>query len=246
MGYLFAAIGLIVVTAGMLAANSAGRLLFRRATADRRGWLIESLAGLAGTYLFNGFLCALALGVGARSQPDETSMRVVVAAAGPAEQAGMRDGDRIVSVASQPTGDWDTLKSVVAAHRDQDVDVAFERGGAPMTVHAHVGPDGRLRVGPPMVVVRPGVADLAKAILVEPAQVLGLWMHDLVVGSGERTEVGPVGIVSFSARQAGFGAALLLLAHYTTYFIPIAALMGFALSRHRRAEKSARTIAAQR
>lgn len=65
-----------------------------------------------------------------RTKVDEVSMRVTVVKGGPADAAGIRDGDRIVGVNGDAPKDWDHLKKLVAAHPDETIEVQIEREGA--------------------------------------------------------------------------------------------------------------------
>ena len=48
---------------------------------------------------------------------------------GPAERAGLREGDRITSVAGEPVRFWGELLAVIWPRPGETVDVAYERGG---------------------------------------------------------------------------------------------------------------------
>jgi regulator of sigma E protease len=67
---------------------------------------------------------------------------------GPAATAGMLDGDRVVSVAGNPIGEWEDIGSAIATAGSSDVDVVVERGGELVTVPVQAEVDGeRLIIG---------------------------------------------------------------------------------------------------
>jgi regulator of sigma E protease len=51
----------------------------------------------------------------------------------PAFQANLRRGDRIVSVNGQPVATWDDMRAIINARPDEEVEIAFERDGKPLT-----------------------------------------------------------------------------------------------------------------
>ena len=59
----------------------------------------------------------------------------------PAAEAGLRPGDKILSVAGRDTPDFDNIRSVVMLRADETVPVTFERGGAVLSVQVHLKSD---------------------------------------------------------------------------------------------------------
>lgn len=53
----------------------------------------------------------------------------------------LRDGDRIAAVGSNPVTTWDALRSAIARHPDETVDLEITRDAH--ALHLAVTPDGR-------------------------------------------------------------------------------------------------------
>lgn len=144
---------------------------------------------------------------------DESSMRVTVAANGPAERAGIRDGDRIVGVNGERPTDWDHLKKLVGAHPDQTIAVDVERGGATKTFSVDtVGP--KMMVGPFVEQRRLGLGEAIGKAVVAPAETAGMALRNLFFShaSGEQAAVsGPVAL-----GRAGPGEFAFLVAAATS------------------------------
>ncbi len=67
-----------------------------------------------------------------------------VSAGSAAAAAGMQVGDRVVSIAGVPTGDWISVQEAISSHAGESVPIVVERAGAETTLTATVGtrPDG--------------------------------------------------------------------------------------------------------
>jgi regulator of sigma E protease len=123
--------------------------------------IVTIAAGPLTNYFFASVLIFFGLLIGGRELADETSMRVVVEP-GPAQAAGVRTGDRVLTVNGEAIGDWVQLKKSVSSHPGEPVDVAVMRGSD--TLHLTVTPKpvgdkdaGLIRVTPPRQVVPVGI-----------------------------------------------------------------------------------------
>jgi regulator of sigma E protease len=71
-----------------------------------------------------------------------------VAADGPAARAGLKTGDRIVSIGGAPTDDFRDIVKHIRTHPGESVDITYHRDGADHTVSVRVaseeGPDGKV------------------------------------------------------------------------------------------------------
>lgn len=86
------------------------------------------LAGPALNYVAAVLLgAALLLGPGLRA-PDPAAVVGRIVAGTPAEQAGLRDGDRVLSVAGRPVASWDEMVRALQAHPGQEIAVEVGRG----------------------------------------------------------------------------------------------------------------------
>ncbi len=76
---------------------------------------------------------------------------------GPAAQAGLMAGDRIIAVDGAPVGDFRDIIAKVGSRPGEDIALTFSRGGVQHTVHVQVASEeagghrvGRIRVLPPL------------------------------------------------------------------------------------------------
>lgn len=251
MAYLgLAVVGLAALVALVVLASAIARWIVVRAVYGMRGvpfpfgagwrcsWTTTSpgprlacfAASLVAVYLVPGLLMGAGTALAGHERIDEASMRVAVVAGGPAEEAGVRDGDRIDAVDDAPVASWEDLKRAIAAHPSEPLDVAITRDGRPM--HLEIVPDaqGRIRVTPPVSHSAASAGEVLRATLEGPAQVLvatvRAWTR-LVLGR-ERAEIsGPVGIVRETAKQQerGAGDALRFVGALGAYAMPIFALV---------------------
>jgi regulator of sigma E protease len=194
----------------------------------RRG--LFSLAGPTGCYLFTVALVATGLLLGGSASPDPTT-HVRVAAGGPAEDAGLRDEDRILSVDAVPTPDWDTLRREIGRHPGQRIDLEVERGHDRLTLAATPNAAGRILVGPVLRQDRLSLAAIAARALVTPFQVEAAAARSFarLLGGRDKPEMsGPVGIVREVDRAPG-PAGVTLLGIIASYFLPLSLVLGLAL-----------------
>ncbi|MBX3262354.1 MAG: site-2 protease family protein [Labilithrix sp.] len=145
-------------------------------------------------------------------------MRVNIAPEGPAAQAGVQKGDRIVAVNGEGIRDWDHLKQVVGAHPGEKVDVEIERGDTklhvfPTPLAAEGDTKGKILVGP-YTAWQPVTAGQAAVLSVtEPPKVVYNLVKGLarMIAGKEKPELaGPVGIVKETASAAKSGAHVYL------------------------------------
>jgi regulator of sigma E protease len=142
----------------------------------------------------------------------EIPIRVLdIAAASPAQQAGLQAGDAIVAVGGDPIRRIDQVQSYVSAHRGQRITLAVERGArtfdltvTPRTVEqtpegqgamgVQLGSDGNYTVraypfGQALAFALGDMSDIVQQIVTLPSRLLG----GLIVPSEARV-MGPVGI----------------------------------------------------
>jgi regulator of sigma E protease len=172
---------------------------------------------------------------------DETSMRVTVRKSGPAAQAGIADGDRIVSVDGEAVTDWDQLKKLVAAHPNETIKVEVDRGGERKTFS--VTTDGpKMYVGP-YAEKKPVSAGWTLTVAFEaPYKVVSGIVRGVARSFGEKPELtGPVGISRemSAAKEEGMGTFFRLLGALASYqgfvvslvLLSLAFMMSFAAKR---------------
>ena len=140
-----------------------------------------------------------------------------------AAEAGLRPGDKILSVAGQDTPNFDDIRSVVLLRPNESVPVRFERGGEARQIQVHLGTDtvvdpfgqkftrGLLGVYPTTGVLQrlpvyEAVPEAARyTLLITRSMVDGLFQ--IVTGRRGTEDVGgPIKIAQIAGQQAALGA----------------------------------------
>jgi regulator of sigma E protease len=140
-----------------------------------------------------------------------------------AAEAGLRPGDKILSVAGQETPNFDDIRSVVLLRPSETVPVRFERGGEARQVQVHLGTDtvvdpfgqkftrGLLGVYPTTGVLQrlpvyEAVPEASRyTLLITRSMVDGL--SQIVTGRRGTEDVGgPIKIAQIAGQQAALGA----------------------------------------
>jgi regulator of sigma E protease len=180
--------------------------------------IVTIAAGPIANYFFASVLMFFGFLLGGNQIVDETSMRVNIAADGPAAQAGVQKGDRILNVNGESIRDWDHLKKVVGAHPGDKLDIEVERGSS----HVHVFPTpiaaegdthGKIMVGPYTEWLPVTAGQAAVLSVTEPPKVVYNLVKGLarMIAGKEKPELsGPVGIVKETASAAKSGAHVYL------------------------------------
>lgn len=220
--------------------------------------IVTISAGPIANYLFASILMFGGLVLGGDHVYDETSMRVNVAPDGPAAAAGLKAGDKVVSVNGEGIVDWDQLKRVIGAHPGDKVDIEIERGGEKLHVFPVPHPEGheykgKILIGPHQYIQKVTVGQAALLSLKKPPEVVYGLVKGLarMISGKEKPELsGPVGIVKETANAARNGIApyLMLLGALSAYLggfnlLPVPALdggrllfLGFEAASRRRAD----------
>jgi regulator of sigma E protease len=170
-------------------------------------------AGPLANYLFASVLFFFGFLLGGNNVVDETSMRVSVGKDGPAMQAGMLDGDRVLSVNGEAIRDWDQLKKVVGAHPGEPVDVEIERGAEKLhlkpTPLAGGDTKGKIHIGQHVSIQPVTVGQAAVLSVTEPPKIVVGLVKGLsrIITLKDKPELsGPVGIGKDIANAAKDGA----------------------------------------
>jgi membrane-associated protease RseP (regulator of RpoE activity) len=190
-------------------------------------------AGPVAAYLIVACIAACAIAWGGEPAADETSMRVRVIAGGPAFVAGMRDGDRVLSVGGMGVADWQALRELVAEHADEAVPIVVERDDEQRTFTVvPTGTPPRIQIVPPIDRASMSLGHAAKRGLKWPAIIhvrRARAFARLLRGSDEPSAVGgPVGLVSELSPPSP-GERLLFAASLCSYFLWIPFLLALAL-----------------
>jgi regulator of sigma E protease len=177
-------------------------------------------AGPLANYFFASVLMFFGFVLGGNQIVEETSMRVNTAPEGPAAAAGIRKGDKILSVNGEAIRDWEQLKKAVGSHPGAKIDVEVERGTEHEHVHLFPVPlaaegdtKGKIMVGP-YTAWQPVTTGQAVVLSVtEPPKVVYNLVKGLarMLAGKEKPELsGPVGIVKETASAAKSGAHVYL------------------------------------
>jgi len=145
-----------------------------------------------------------------------------VIASGPAAQAGLLQGDRILAVGDQHIVDFSTLQTIIVAHPNSVLDLSISRNGTTQNLQVRSGArtvDGRiigmlgvegdqttLRHFNPITAIRPAglqTWETGTAILG------GIW-NLIAHHQGVRDLSGPLGIAQLSGRVAALGVVSLI------------------------------------
>jgi regulator of sigma E protease len=137
-------------------------------------------------------LLALAVAAGVLSRgadvPIYRSSPVVIGAVepgSPAEQAGLRPGDRIVAIDGQPVTTWDDLDLAVLPRAQRELSIAAVRDGDRLTLSVTPNAVGRYDMGDIGIqpVFRPQITQVNSG---SPAEKAGIQPGDVLVAVGDR------------------------------------------------------------
>jgi regulator of sigma E protease len=172
-------------------------------------------AGPAANYLAAVVLAALLLGSVGLPSPDGSARVGTLTPGMPAEQAGLRTGDRILSVAGAPVASWNDLVTALQGRPGQRVDLAVERGEGAQVVQltvpitpADAGGVGKVGITPYAPRLRlPALAALAAGFSrTNAAAGQTLSMLGAMLRREQKAELsGPVGIAQELVRGARLG-----------------------------------------
>jgi regulator of sigma E protease len=180
------------------------------------------VAGSGMNLLLAPLLFSAALMVG-EPQPCDTCQRVQIVgiqAGSPAESAGLRDGDILVSVDGRPVATADDVRAAVGAAGERDMTVVVERKGDEVPLHLvpRANPqEGRLMIGvalgPEYVTVRHPIWEAIPMGFQRTWETLKLFAEAIkqMVAREQPVELaGPVGIARETGRMAQAGFTYLL------------------------------------
>lgn len=225
LGYISLIAGLIAVTHGAAAATARalGVVPFRwfdSKPSSGASWrhaivrVTSSLAPLLAT------LVLLFFGILARGESVPTT--VVKVGAGPAESAGIRTGDRILSVDSVPITSFDALRSELK-RRAGERQIELEREGRKWTL-AVTPRDSRIGVTPVYDQRAVGVGEaVASTLETQGTALKGVFERAFGEQENRVTLMGPVGIVREVNEQQGSSSFLMFLGLIGCFTWPLAA-----------------------
>ncbi len=121
----------------------------------------------------------LAQGAEVPAYQDQVPVVGVVQPASPAEQVGIRAGDRMLRVAGREVTTWEQFYVAIGTRPRQEVPITFERGGQPITVTVRPTSETKYEVGD--IGVLPDVSPVIRSVVTgDPADKAGIKAGDLV------------------------------------------------------------------
>jgi len=200
--------------------------------ATRPSWrpMLATAAGLVASYLTCAvFFFVAILGFGRQ----ENTLRVRVMQPGPASEAGLRDGDRVVAVNGTHPASWDELRAMVHDDGDRLINMEVERGAE--ILHLDVQPrDGRIGVASilerheiPLGLAATGAMALPGLSIARQAREL---TRGLTAPTARNTLMGPVAII---VREFSLWPLIGRLGELAAYAWPFSIVIAFVVSRAR-------------
>jgi regulator of sigma E protease len=197
-------------------------------------------AGVLGVYLVGvvfAFVGALTDGQISR---DERSMRVDVALHGPAGRAGIRRGDRIVSLDGVNVRSWDEVRAGVKGRARDEVTVVIARNGAEKAVIVSLGKDGadKLQVAPMLEPRAVGIGEALGTAVAQPFVPVVEKVRGVMDRASDRENsdvLGKVGITREVADASGtwLGRGLRLAAALISYGLIVVVVLSHGLTPRR-------------
>jgi regulator of sigma E protease len=107
---------------------------FKGKTVMQRFWTI--FAGPAANFLL-AFVLFTVIGL-MYGSPSDAPILGEVRAGGPAAQAGLKEGDRVIAIAGKPVSSWREIVEIVSTSPEKTLTFEIQRNGARKTVPVHV------------------------------------------------------------------------------------------------------------
>ena len=138
---------------------------------------------------------------------DQPPVVGAVTAGSPAEGAGIRPGDRILSVAGEGVDTWEDLFIAVGTRANRDISIAFLRDGQTRSVTVRPESDNRFEVG--RIGVLPNSNPIISSVIAgEPAEKAGLKGGDIVLAVNGEQMATRDQLIEAISRNAGHEIAL--------------------------------------
>jgi membrane-associated protease RseP (regulator of RpoE activity) len=219
----------IFAAAQALAAAALGTSPFLGATLWRAKRWKQALAFVAGPVA--GYLACSGLFVLSFTLEGVPGPTLYLASVtGPAQAAGLGEGDRLISIGGHPITVWDDVPKAVHAANDHPVPFVIERGGA-VTSIVVTPVNGRAGITPRIENVTEPFARALPDSLLAPAQGVAAAARGLLLTgqSGSPSVVGPVAVVKSAISHPMWTYVAGLLLGMAWPFALIADTLGFGL-----------------
>lgn len=184
---------------------------FKGKTVSQRFWAI--FAGPAANFIL-AFLLFVAIGL-IYGVPQDVPYLGEVRAGGPAAQAGLQQGDKIIAIQGKPVATWKGIVEIVSQSPGKELAFAYERAGQSHTAVVKVGKDennvGKIMVTNSLTYVPGEVLKYGTASTYEFTMMILKSLGMLFTGSvGIDDLSGPVGIFKMTGEFAQQGLAILM------------------------------------
>lgn len=207
------------------------------ANASLIGRIVTIAAGPLANYLFASIFIFASYMIGGKHFVDESSTRVEIIPNGPAAQADLATGDKVIAVNDKKVNSWEELRKEISAHPGEKVDLTIERAG--QVVHRFPTPGakggdsaGRIQVRPIAQNIKVTAREAAWLSLRDPPLIIASLVKGLTNVKMDDLS-GPVGIVKETAKaiEDGPASALFFLGALSAYLcgfnlLPFPALDG--------------------
>lgn len=218
VGYAF--VILVLASSAHFGARVAARALgaspFRWFAADdsARNLAVRALSSLAAL-----LAVMVALFVAYLSAGENVATLNVEVMPGPAQQAGIQSGDRILKVDGRPVATFDALRNEVA-RRAGEREIVLERQGRELTLRV-TPKDGRIGVMPSYVRHSMPISTALARAVKAPWSLLGAYLERAFHSQGRSELMGPVGIVKSVSSQGSAGSTMLMVAMLAAVYWPL-------------------------
>ncbi|MFF0825876.1 RIP metalloprotease RseP [Brevibacillus sp. NPDC003359] len=183
---------------------------FKGKTVSQRFWAI--FAGPAANFLL-AFVLFIVIGF-LYGVPNGSHLGNVIPG-GPAAQAGLLPGDKVIAIQGQPVSSWKDVVEKISKAPDQQLTFEYERNGQRMTVPVKVGKDennvGKIMVTNALTFAPGEVLKYGATSTYDFTMMILKSLGMLVTGEyGLKDLSGPVGIFKMTGEVAQQGMAILL------------------------------------
>ncbi|MGN7470195.1 RIP metalloprotease RseP [Brevibacillus sp. SAFN-007a] len=184
---------------------------FKGKTVSQRFWAI--FAGPFANFLL-AFVLFIAIGL-LYGVPKNIPYLGEVIANGPAAEAGLMQGDKIISIQGQPVASWKEIVQIISQSPDKEMKVEYERNGQRSTVLVKVAKDennvGKIMVTNPVTYAPGEVLKYGAVSTYEFTAMILKSLGMLFTGAvGLNDLSGPVGIFKMTGEFAQQGMAILM------------------------------------
>jgi hypothetical protein len=152
-------------------------------------------------------------------EPEPTT--TVTVSAGPARDAGMRDGDRVVSVNGVTADNWEAVRKSITRGVPNRIEI--ERAGARSTLVVTPNAGGRIAISPVNRDRSLGALESVRRAVTQPFVIMAAELRSVTTDlTGKPELTGPVGIVRETSKTPGIHSTQLLgfMATLGSYYWP--------------------------